>query len=509
MTDIDTGERAVGHRPQWIVVVLIGILGFAAAFVLTFEQPTLRVAIHQGVEGVALKEMARQFSDEFNVAVEVFDLPYGALYDAEMRELAGSQPKYDVVMVDDPWLPALIGEDEPTGESTRLQRLQLTADECNRLELGDFVPSTLQVSVHPMDPQASGRDSSRPQVASFTCDEPAGAFYALPFVGNSQLFVTRGDVTPATWDEVREESAASSDAGYVTRVGAGNSIVTDFLPILWTLRPKATDVSRTAAPGMRVAENPLALEEQPAKDAFEFLRALGANAKTRRGVVSVDDFDLTISLVQRKASMSIAWSAWVMAIAKLPSPYSDRLLAQRAGRQSELRIGQVPGGEPVLGAWLLSVTARSPRADLARTFVLFATSAEQIRKAAILGNPPPRVSVLKELAGKYSFFPAQLESLRVARARPRTPHWRAIEDVLGDCLTALYENAITSADDAWERVEEGLDPIRDKQRRIEGLLAKSGDDRAETHSTIRAILDEPATAFSCQAAAGEPGRSND
>jgi ABC-type glycerol-3-phosphate transport system substrate-binding protein len=509
-------EPSSTRRPpaRWHVVfpiVLVGVTAAAAVVAPWLGRPTLRVAIHQGVEGVALKTVARAFSEEYNASVEVFELPYGALYDAEMRELASSgEPAFDVMMVDDPWLPALIGEDDLAGESTRVERLAFTPAECAALDPGDFVPSTLQVSLHPLDPKAPGRhDPAAP--LKFSCDGRGDAFHALPFVGNSQLFVTRGELEPTTWVQVMDEFRKRPGAGYVTRVGAGNSIVTDFLPILWTLSRPSPDARQTSVPHVRVGEDPFALEDEPARQAFAFMQELGRNPRASRGVVSVDDFDVTINLVQGNASMSIAWSAWVMAVAMLPDHYSDRLLRGSPRRRPELHVTQVPGEEPVLGVWLLAIPARSAESTLAREFVLFATRHDQIQAAAFRGNPPPRVSVLNspDLLQRFPFFPEQLASLSGARARPRTPHWREIEDVLGDCLTALYENAITSADDAWRRVKDGLEPILDKQRRIENLLATPVEAGAVTRTKIRAILDEPATAFSCQSQAGDAGRSND
>jgi multiple sugar transport system substrate-binding protein len=179
-----------------------------------------------------------------------------------------------------------------------------------------------------------------------------------------------------------------------------------------------------------------------------------------------------------------------MAIAKLPPPYNRRLLDVNGAGPGDaaLDVTQVPGEQPALGAWLLSIPARARQPELAREFLLFATEKDEMVRAALRGNPPPRRSVLQDPAvqQKYPFFPEQLESLTRARARPRTPHWREIERVLGDCLSALYDNAVTE-DEAWERVKQGLDAIRRKQRAI----------AAAEGPAIRAMLDAPWGEFSC------------
>jgi multiple sugar transport system substrate-binding protein len=480
------------HRPQtWISVGLAALICAVALFAGLREQAMLTIAIHQGVEGVALKAAAQDFSTREGLSVAVFELPYDALYNAEMEEVSAPRSKYDVIMVDDPWLPALIGEDK-IRESRRLESLDFSEGECRDLRIDDFVPSTLRVSLHPADPK-SRQPAPGETPAPISCRD---AFYALPFVGNSQLFVTRGNLQPATWEEVLKitrRPADNMDAGYVARVGAGNSIVTDFMPILWTYAPGVVSTHQSLGADEGTVDDLLNLHPDQARAAFRFFHELGANPGANRGVISVDDFDLTIHLVQKHASMTIAWSAWVMAIAKLPSPYNLQFLnvGRKGDGRGELTVTQVPGGQPALGAWLLSIPARAEHKVLARRFLLFATAQEQLKEAAKQGNPPPRRSVLTDstLQTDYPFFKAQLQSLSNARPRPRTPQWRDIERVLGDCLSALYDNAITE-DDAWKRVNTGLEPIRLRQRAIAAQMADGG--------AIRRLLDQPLDDFSCQ-----------
>lgn len=478
-------------RSRWSACALLATIAAAAGMVFLREDVTLRIAIHQGVEGVALRAAARDFSAAHNVSVEVFELAYDALYDAEMKALRADPSPYDVIMVDDPWLPALLGEESEA--DTRLERLTFTGSDCDELDIRDFVPSTLRVSVHPADTNARFPTDDDPR--EVWCDV---RWYALPFVGNSQLFVTRRGLGAKKWDEVlglTTASVSAADAGYVTRVGAGNSIVTDFLPILWSLVPpeKTPPAGGAARLPTRDLENP------EARKAFTFIQELGSNRRAPRGVVSVDDFDLTIHLAKERASMSIAWAAWVMALAKLPPPYEAQYLdAAGEGRRRTLDVTQVPGAGPALGAWLLSIPARAEQKALARRFLLFATARQRMIEAAKRGNPPPRRSVLEDrgLVSQYWFFREQLASLEKARARPRTPYWRNIEQVLGDCLSALYDGAITE-DQAWERVGRGLGGIRAKEAAIEAIRRKPHGPTAEEQVRMWTLLEAPLD-FSCQ-----------
>ena len=495
-------SRRPHRRQDWTnAATLAAIVVVAAIAARVLDQPTLRVAVHQAVEGVALRALARDFSRRYDVSVELFELPYAALYEAEMRAVSAEHPDYDVIMVDDPWLPALIGEDED-GQRTRLERLEFTPEECEIVALGDFIETTLQVSVHPRR-RVVPSPGARAEAGRGQCGTAIDGLYALPMVGNSQLFLVRRGLErqPETWDDVEEvsDTTAITDAGYVARVGSGNSIVTDFMSVLWTLPGRMPDPATSLAALRPSPTAHFPLGQEQARPSFEFVKNLGANQRANRAVISADDFDLAIHLVNEKASMMIAWSAWVMALAKLPPPHNAHLLELDPGVPAAFSVTQVPGGAPVLGAWLLAIPARSPNQDLARQFLLWATAKEQTVAAATLGNPPTRRSTFtarsepndpsaKRLNELYPFFDEQLASLQRAQARPRTPFWRAIETVLGECLTTLYEGGI-DPDEAWERVDAGLQVLREKQERIDAARGRRQE--------IRAILDEPIPPFSC------------
>src|SRR5262249_5372070 len=143
---------------------------------------------------------------------------------------------FDVIMLDDPWLPALLlctGE-EKGSITCRLHHLEFQNNKrFQELELSDFLESCLRVCLYPYNP--SYRPSSDRQVFNNS------GFYALPFVGNSQLFCrlkTRPESSVMTsWEEVLKETVdrgKQGQLGYIMRVGPGNSIVTDFMPIFWS-----------------------------------------------------------------------------------------------------------------------------------------------------------------------------------------------------------------------------------------------------------------------------------
>jgi multiple sugar transport system substrate-binding protein len=412
--------KALLRHPDGRGIVLMGTI---VATVLTagiwLPRPRLTVAIQQGVEGVALKRVLKRFSEYRGISIEVVQLPYDQLRNSEMTELGNPESRFDVVMLDDPWLYALIttpskhsknANELPDDVHPALHELRLTEEECNTLGLDDFVPSTLRVAQYMYPPEGSHPP---------TCGD---RYFALPFVGNSQMFCYRKTAfpngPPKDWDEVLRVSRqlkANVPKGprLVLRVGPGNSIVTDFMPILWSFDPRSFPVGKAEF-----------LNKEHAAQAFDNLAALAGDQNL--GGASVDDFDLAVYMTsEHGAAMSIVWSAWAMAMQTADAHLNENV-----------SFVPMPGGQPELGVWLLAIPNNLAAGHWkeAKDLVLYATSREQIRLAATEGNPPPRRSVLASSEGSLPTFGLQLESLQSARPRPRTRYWQQIEDSLGSCL---------------------------------------------------------------------------
>ena len=257
-----------------------------------------------------------------------------------------------------------------------------------------------------------------------------------------------------SWEEVLREADNGIEShgrrlSYVTRIGPGNSIVADFIPILW-------DYDQLSFPRVGHQGQKAVINQERAEAAFEFLRH---RASTQKAGASVDDFDLAAYLAEDRASMSIVWSAWAIMLAKQEDLAEHEHLK---GTDRQLAFTEVPG-EPELGTWLLAVPRDSTRRQEAEEFVRFATGKHQIEYATCYGNPPPLWSVLQALASaqgikcddgqeqyrsaKYQqLFCAQLRALCKARPRPRTACWKKVEDTLGDYLAKFIASDSNSSE---------------------------------------------------------------
>lgn len=366
------------------------------------NERSLTIAVNAGVEGTALKTAAQEWGAAHGVHVEVVELPYANLFEKEELDLSSRTGAYDVIMLDDPWFPLM-------SDQEKLAPLPQGPD-------SDFIANCLQVC------------------------KTGDKFFALPYVGNAQLFFYRKDLfdkyslgAPKTWDDVVRAAKTIHDKekiyGYVMRAAAGNAVVADFMPLLWAF---GGDV--LSPDGKVICDSPAAIA------ALKFMLELGTYAPP--GYAGFNADEVSAHLLQGTAAMSINWPAW---IAAMDDPAKSKVVGKI--EFAPMPDGRVKGvGE--LGAWLVAVPAASRHIHDAFDFIFWATQPEQMKAAALRGNPPTRRSVFTapDLIARFRAFPVQLASLDSSRPRPRTRQWNEIENAFGIYLSKANAGGASPAD---------------------------------------------------------------
>jgi multiple sugar transport system substrate-binding protein len=378
------------------VAVLAGlsVLGAVSA-----HADKLVIAGRDGAYASALKIAVEAYKAKNpGTEIERLELTGGGLLEKvtiAMREKSGA---YDVIMLDDPWAVEFMGK----GWLANLDKLGGGVAE-------DFVKPARDVSRHPYG---------------------SGAYFAVPFVGNVEMFAYRKDLfekhglaKPASWtavlDAAKTISAKESGvSGVVFRGKKGNPIVTGFMPILW------------AHGGNVVTDGKASLDSEAALKALNLWLALKAYAP--KGVETYDATEVRDALMQGTTAMTIElWPAW--------APSLDDAEKSKVPGKIEIMPapGETAGPAPMLGSWLVAVPADSKNQAKAREFVDFLTSAEMQKKLALeAGSPPTRASVYQdaEFLAKYRWYKAQLAALEASQPRPRIAEWGKVEAILGDYL---------------------------------------------------------------------------
>jgi multiple sugar transport system substrate-binding protein len=418
-----------------LAVIVLAALAFSSCQRGGPDGRMLTLAINSGVEGDALKQAAKDYEQQTGVRIQIAEFPYANLFEKELIDLTSRTGAYDLIMLDDPWFPKFASLQVLTDLTPLLQkRGQTGPDE-------DFVATSIAL-----------------------CREfQTGPLYALPYVGNSQLFFYRKDLfqkhnlkEPATWVDVlaaaktiseNETSGAPGGGkvyGYVMRAAQGNAAVADFMPIFWAFG--GAMFAPTSQPAVNSPEG---------IEALKFMIELGRYSPP--GYASFNADEVGAHLLQGTAAMSINWPAWI-------SPFSDPSRSKVIGK---MEFGQLPAatnpGQAEIGNWLIAIPRDARNAEAAMDFLLWATSREQMKLSAQRGNPPTRKSLFTdpELVAKFPSYPAQLRSLESSRPRPRTPLWNEIENAFGIYLSKANSGEL-SAEDAMNQANAEIKRILER-----------------------------------------------
>jgi len=382
--------------------------------------------------------LAEKYSEMTGLEITLVGLPYGQLYEKQLLNLSQGTDAYDAVILDDPWWPQFAG----SGWLTPLQ------------------PFFEERGLTGPDEDLIGR----PMLLSRWPSTPDGELYGITSVGNVQLFVYRTDLAEKydllpldTWDQVMEAAQVIEEnepgmKGFVMRGQKVNPATSASLPIFWGFGCNLFD--QNWVPTTDSAE---------CQAAFEYYDTLAAE-HAPEGVASYDSTEVQRALQQGEAAMAMVWPSWA---ANLDNPEQSKTV----GLWNWTPAPEQPGeeGGAMMGVWMYGIPQGSQNKDLAFDFILWATSEEAQKLQALQGSPPTRASVFQdeEVLEQYPHFSAVLESLQVARMRPRTPLWGKAENVWGTHISAMLADTVTP--------QEASDLITNELREImisEGVISE-------------------------------------
>jgi multiple sugar transport system substrate-binding protein len=425
-------------RRSTIVIAIVAVALFILAACNRGGGKQLTLAVNSGVEGEALKQAALDYEAQTGVHINIAAFPYANLFEKELIDLNARTGAYDLIMLDDPWFPKFAVKQSLTDLTPLFEkRGQKRPDD-------DFIASSIALCRHPYE---------------------SGALYALPYVGNSQLFFYRKDIfakyelkEPTTWDDVLTAARTISERGkadapdgsrmhgYVMRAVQGNAVVADFMPIFWAFGAEMLDAN-----GNPTVNSPEGIS------ALKFMLELGRYSPP--GYAGFNADEVTAHLLQGTAAMSINWPAWI-------SAFSDPSKSKVIGKMEFTAMpGALKPGRAEIGNWLIAIPRDAKNAEAAFDFLVWATSAEQMKRSALGGNPPTRKSVFtdSELVAKFPAYPAQLRSLESSRPRPRTPLWNELENAFGIYLSKANSGEL-SPEDAMNQANAKLAEIIERSK---------------------------------------------
>ena len=407
-----------------LVAVAASVLALGACTTGTGQPSKLVIAAVQGGESAGLKAVAPEYETKANIDLEIVELPYPDLYDKLVTTFEANEATYDLIMMDDPWMPKF-------GTENWLQPLDKNFSFTRDADIASVI---YDVGTWP---------PPRGAVPPSEVDKEAG-LYGITIVGNVEMFVYRQDLTPtapATWDDVlanAEEQDKEGFVGYVIRGKATNPVVADFLPILWSFGGDVFDENWNVV-----------IDSDESMAAVNFLVS-DLTAVAQDGPAETDAADRARLLALGEGYQSTIWPGEVTDITANPD------VSQQIDNLAYIPMPAGPSGKGfgMMGNWLLGIPTAAKNGQAASEFIKWMTEKETQKLYAEKGGIPSRTSILTDatLAEANPYFKALSDSLAAGpNWRPRTDQWNAVETALGTELNAALagtkspEDAIAAA----------------------------------------------------------------
>ena len=350
-----------------------------------------------------IQPVLNEYTKSTGVNITTVPNPYQTLYSQMNITLTQATGAYDLVSMDDPWIPQFAGGGFLASLQDMMTKKGVKPDSdfvAPLLALGDF-------------PKGSG-------------------LKAIPWVGNVQTFAWRTDVlqqmgakVPATWDDVlalatkvTEANKANGLYGIGLRGQAGNPAATSFLPVLRGFGKDLLDPATS----------------EPQLDTPEALAALTMQLKLRDqappGVPNVGHPENGQNLYLGHTAMS--GDIWPDQLLLAFDPKVSKVVGKIEVGAEPAQSGVKPAN--MTGNWLLGIPDGAKNADKAFDFIMWFTSAERQKELLLNENvPATRTSVLtdKDAVAKLPFLPGLLKAAQNAVPRPRTPYCSARAAIYG------------------------------------------------------------------------------
>lgn len=382
----------------------------------TRQQISLVFAINES-ETAKIQPLIDEYASENQISISLQPSPYASLLEKLTINLTQATGAYDLVSIDDPWVPLFAGGEYLTNLETLMAERGIGVD-------ADFVSEFVALG-----------------------DYPTGSgLRALPWIGNVQVFGWRSDILqelelapPATWNDVlavaqtvTDEKSASGVFGFGLRGQTGNSAATSFLPVL---RGYGADLFNEGW--------------EPQLDTALALQAMTTHLALANlappGVENVGHLENGRHLVNGQIAQSAdIWPDQLLDSADSTPPMGT----------GQIAIGTQPAQPPVRpitmsGNWLLGIPEESQQREVALDLLLWLTAPEQQRRLLLDHSlPPTRASIFqdKDAIAAFPFLPNLLEAGRNAVPRPRTPHYNAVEVIFGGYLSRAVAGQINGED---------------------------------------------------------------
>ena len=356
-----TGSSIIAVLAAPVLAVVLASWGLAWA---QAKPAKLVIAAVAGNESLGLKAVAPMYERERGIKLEIIEMPYPKLYEKLVQTFQANAPTYDLVMMDDPWMPKFGTEgwlspldSRPASRGTRTSR-------------GDLGGRHVAAPRGPVPPRAG---------------KAARSSWASQSWATSRCSCT-GRISAGAEDlgrgarQCEEVHKPGSMAGYVMRGEATNPIVADFLPILWSFGGDVFDAkwnvvidAPTSLRAVKFLVNDLKGAARPAR-----------RHRRRRPLAAHGD--------RAGGYQSTVWPGEVTGIVE------NSKVSKVIGKVGYIPMPAGPSGKGfgMMGNWMLAIPKASKNGQAGADFIDWVSSAASSERTPRPGHPvaqePPQRS---------------------------------------------------------------------------------------------------------------------
>jgi ABC-type glycerol-3-phosphate transport system substrate-binding protein len=423
MSQIRSARVRRGGRALLVVAVAAVTILTSSTAVVWAQSKTITLSMLAGFKEDVLRANLPEFEKKSGIKVVVDATPFGDLYKKQLLSLS-TGGRYDVLFMDEPWVPPLSEFLMPLDERMRT------------LDMQDYIQTTV----------ASGAFQ--------------GKQYALPVDPNVQLLVYRKDLfeqkglkPPATWDELLAAAKAFHDPAkqqYGIAITASSDVQTALylLVSVWSQGGELVD-----ARGRGGMDTPAG--KKGGEMYLELLKFAPPNVRS----YTFPDVNKAIQLGQ--AAMAIQWASGA-------KPMEDKTRSSVAGKLGYTLVPKAVRQTPMRGVWTIGIARNTQNQDAAWEFAKWLSSKEfgmaAVKyPAATSAIHSPRISVLQDEGTKQAlpYAEALLASLRVTKERPRLREYADIQEHFRVTSGKLTAGELT-LDAALKEIDAGINRILGK-----------------------------------------------
>jgi multiple sugar transport system substrate-binding protein len=341
----------------------------------TYKGATLTFPLPSGPAPEAYIKVTKEFEEATGIQVNFTILSYQELHQKLILDLTSGSNSFDALMFAYQW------KREIDPYMADLKALSQQVAGSPGLALEDYPQRALQIY-----------------------GAVDGKLMGLPVLGDATLILWNvdqyksagldPDAAPASWDEIYDRGAKIAKSGKSFGYGmpAGKSIQAT---VTWILLFNAF--------GGKYLDSDMKplFDSEAGIKAMDFMVSKLAKIGPP-GITTWDFPEMFTAFATGQTAQTMMWPGGLGGL-------SDPAQSQVAGR---FKWSAPPGGS-LLGGWACGVNKSSANRDAAYIFCAWLTSPEIVRKSALYGGAPCRVSSFKdpELVKKYAYYPAILDGM--------------------------------------------------------------------------------------------------